>query len=99
MVHLIIKTEGDGCWPDLLKDDPRIIHLGNGAKPIQVAGLEGGMASGKPSLSIRLDLPDGKVVIAETSLAMLLTLADVFKARYGDPREDSWRIRLLPEVQ
>ena len=32
-------------------------------------------------------VPLGKeVVIAETTLALFLTAADAFKARYGDPR-------------
>lgn len=91
MVHLVIKLEGDGVWTDLVKDDERIIHIGNGAPPLQITVLEGGMTSGKPSVSLRVDLPDGRIVIAETSLALLLAAADAFKARYGDPREDSWR--------
>lgn len=69
-----------------LIEEWRLIWLGNNAKPIQVTGLDGGMVSGNPSVAIRLDLPDGKTVIAETSLALFLTAADALKSRYGDPR-------------
>lgn len=72
------------AWPELDRD--RIIHVGEGAPPIGVAVLEGGMASGAPSVALRVDLPDGKVVVAETSLKLFLAAADALKARFGDPR-------------
>ncbi len=77
----IVMGDGDGCWPDL--KDKEIIHVTNG---LHVAGLAKGMESGKPSVAFRIDLPDGRVVVAETSLVLFLAAADVFKARYGDPR-------------
>lgn len=46
-------------------------------------GLKAGMASGKPSVAIRLDLPDGKVVIAETSLALFLGAASALHTKFG----------------
>lgn len=61
-----------------------IIHL---TGTIRVACLEGGTVSGKPSVGLGFELPDGKVVLAETTLALFLTAADAFKAKYGDPRE------------
>lgn len=73
------------AWPDLHGRD--VIHLANDTR-IEIAGLEGGMASGLPSVAMRLDLPDGRVVVAETSLVLFLTAADGLKARYGDPREE-----------
>jgi hypothetical protein len=83
----VIKTirNGDGCWPDLTDigarmKDGRVIHLGNGAPAIQMALLKAGMGSGKASVTIRLDLPDGRVVLAETSLSLLVTAVDVLKA-------------------
>ncbi len=75
-------------WPDLdqkIKDGD-VIHLGADSPPIQVAGLTSGMRSGAPSVAIRIDLPDGKTAIAETSLKLFLTAADALKARFGDPR-------------
>jgi hypothetical protein len=89
MPSMQIILEGDGIWRDL----PALDRAGNliaamgEAAAWQLAALAGGMESGAPSVSLRLDLPDGRVVVTETSLALLLTAADAFKARYGDPRE------------
>jgi len=78
--------DGDNSWPDL-KDKlgtDQLIHLGNDAKPIQMALLDQGMQSGRPSVSIRFDLPDGKTVVAETSLRLLVSTARAFASRYPD---------------
>lgn len=80
MPALTISLEGDKSWPDL-KDRP-FIHLAEGAPPIQVAVLDGGMTSGLPSVAIRLDLPDGRVVVAETSARLFVTAAREISARY-----------------
>lgn len=53
---------------------------------LEISGLRGGMASGKPSVSMVFKLPDGKAVFAETSLALFLAAADTLKSLYGDPR-------------
>ncbi len=53
-----------------------------------VAILEGGMESGKTSVMLKVDLPDGSVAIVQTSAAMLLTLAAGCRGameRFGDP--------------
>lgn len=81
---LTLHLSGDGLWPDLL--DKTVHHLANDAPPIQVSALADGMVSGAPSVAIRIDLPNGEVVLAETSLALFLMAADALKARYGDPR-------------
>ena len=62
MIPMIIKLDGEGAWPDLL-DNPAVVHLANGP-PIQLAVLRSGMASGRPSVAIRIDLPDGQHVVA-----------------------------------
>jgi hypothetical protein len=84
---LNLFLDGDDCWPDLkpLMAEGRVVHLGNGAPPIGLAVLPGGMASGAPSVMLRIDLPDGRAVLAETSLALLVTAARAAVARYGDP--------------
>jgi hypothetical protein len=41
------------------------------------------MSSGKPSVSIMFELPDGKIVFAETSLALFLAAAQTFAAKQG----------------
>ena len=82
MLILNIILEGDNCWEDL--KGKTIHHVREG---IQVATLEGGTTSGKPSVSIRIPISDKEVVIAETTLALFLTAADAFKAKHGDPRQ------------
>lgn len=87
MPVMVVKLEGDSAWPELgpLVADGKVIHLGQGAPPIQVAGLEGGMTSGKASVCLRIDLPDGRTVIAETSLRCFLVAADALRARFEKP--------------
>jgi hypothetical protein len=58
-----------------------VIHLANDAPPMEVALLAGGMAGGRPSVAIRLDLPDGRTVVAETSFRLFMTAAAALKAR------------------
>lgn len=87
-----LKLGPEPHWPELLKyklvtpgDAHRkvkvLYHLQDDAPPIQVARLPGGMVSGKSSVAIRIDLPDGRVVVAETSLALFLGAARVFQVR------------------
>lgn len=78
-LNIILILDGDNCWPDLLDKDV-ILYQGS----IGVAALPGGMQSGKPSVTLRFDLPDGRVLIAETSMALFLSAARAFRARYGD---------------
>lgn len=66
----------------------KLIHLGEG-DTLEVGALAGGMQSGAPSCALCFNLPDGRAVLAETSLALFLTAGDALKARYGDPRAPS----------
>lgn len=84
MIALEIHLNGDGLGRDLKDTPERIIHLGNDAPPIHISVLDGGMRSGKASIMLRIDLPDGKVVLAETSLALFLTAAKAFAAKFPD---------------
>ncbi|MDP9266373.1 MAG: hypothetical protein M3O91_09700 [Chloroflexota bacterium] len=83
-----IVLDGAGAWPDLIAKRERgeVIHLTEGAR-LEVAALAGGMTSGKPSVAIRVDLPDGRVVVAETSMRLFLAAAVAFHARYGSDLE------------
>lgn len=75
-----IITNGDGCWTDVSEKiiNGDLIHLSNG-NVIEIAMLRNGTTSGKPSLSIRMNLPDGKVVLAETTLALFVAAARAFE--------------------
>jgi hypothetical protein len=86
MPSLTMLMDGDS-WPDLeakLGTDQLINAMGPGAKPIQVALLDGGMTSGRPSVTFRIDLADGRTVLTETSLRLFVSAARVFAARYPD---------------
>lgn len=76
-----IITDGEGCWSDIAEKiiNGDLIHLGNG-NMIEIAMLKNGTVQGKPSLSIRVDLPDGKVMIAETTLELFVAAARAFEA-------------------
>lgn len=81
MIALNVVLDGEG----VLEGTPRelVVHV---IDRITLTGLDGGMSSGKPSVAVIIPLPDGRKVLAETSLALLLTAVDALRARYGDPR-------------
>lgn len=83
MPSLNIIMDGDNAWPDLQEKMERgtLIHY---AGDLSVAVLPGGMESGRPSVTIRFDLPDGTTLIAETSLRLFLGAATAFRAKYGE---------------
>ena len=85
MLALTVILDGEGCWPDLQekRDEYKVIHVANDGE-IQVAALSGGTTSGRPSVMIRIDLPDGRVVLAETSMRLFLGAAAAFSARYRE---------------
>ena len=85
MPHIDLKLDGDACWPDL---EERLAMPCTEAEAtgLGMAGLAGGMSSGKPSVTIRLDFADGSSRVVQTSLSLLLIAADAFRARFGDPR-------------
>lgn len=82
---IVLDVEREGFRAMRGLDRRRLIHLGDAAQ-IEVGALAGGMASGDPSAAFCFGLPDGRVVLAETSMRLLLTAADTLKAKYGDPR-------------
>lgn len=86
----VIKKGDPPCWADL--PDPQV-HVPD--MEMKVAIIEGGMASGRTSIAIRVEI-GGDVVIMETSLAILASivvaargaLPDQFE---GGPLEVPWR--------
>ena len=81
MIAMSLFLDGDGCWSDA---PDTVVHLGDGAPPIEVAVLAGGLRSGRPSVALRLALPDGTIVIAETTARLFCTAASAILARYPD---------------
>lgn len=86
MPVLILNMNGDGAFPDLAGKP--FVHLANDAKPITVAVLSDGMTSGRPSIAMRFELPDGQTVVAETSARLFVLAARAIMAKYPDVLED-----------
>lgn len=85
MLGLTVTLDSEGAWPDIEKLKPRdFYHLANSAPPIQIAVMDRGLASGRPSVAIRIDLPDGRVVVAETTARLYCTAANAIMAKYPD---------------
>jgi hypothetical protein len=63
----------------LLDIEERIIHLGEEAY-LEIGTLRHGMESGKDSMAFCFSLPDGKVVVAETSVELFVTAARAITA-------------------
>lgn len=80
-----LKVHGDGAWPDL-EAKPDRVHWQHG---FSMCGLTAGMESGRPSVAIRIDLPDGRVVVAECSLGLLEMAVRALRAAHPEPAGSS----------
>jgi hypothetical protein len=78
MPTIDLNLNGDNAWPDIASKD--VVHLPDAVW--HVAALEGGMTSGKVSLALRLDLPDGTTLVAETSLAAWIAATSTLRGRF-----------------
>lgn len=85
MPSIRVILDGDNAWPDI--NDRGVIHVTEA--PIQLAALAGGMTSGRTSLAFRIDLPDGNVVVAETSLALFNAAWHALHGRFADEMDHS----------
>lgn len=65
---------GEGCWPEIEKRT-KIDLMGHDAPPIQLAMVAAGMTDGESALIFRIDLPDGQIVLTQTSLPRFLEAA------------------------
>ncbi len=83
MPVLRMKLDVDECGFDALGGmksaaegvaDGRVIHLGNDAQ-IEVGTLRNGTTGGKDSVAMCFALPDGRVVLAETTADLFLATA------------------------
>ncbi len=80
-INVRIKVDEDGGMPELAGRE--CIKL----QTLTVTSLDRGTSEGKPSMAFIFDLPDGRFVFAETTLALFLTVADALKGAHGDPRD------------
>lgn len=65
------------AWDDVNHPD-KIVQ----SNALQLAVVDKGMGSGQPSVALRVDLPDGKILITETSARLFCTAARAIMARY-----------------
>jgi hypothetical protein len=72
MPHLSVIMNAENCWPEL-KDN----HVQG--EWVGIARLSHGTASGKPTVIVRIELPDGQIVLAQTTLAILSTAVRAFE--------------------
>lgn len=86
MPGIRVLLDCDGSMPELvdkLKDGTAQWLRSGDDGSITVGVLSGGMTSGRPSVVLRIDGPDGKVVCCETSWRALRLACDAISARYG----------------
>lgn len=82
MSHVVVNLEGDGSTQDLADRGMKMIHLGNDAPPVRITYLSGGMASGKPSCGIVIELPEiGSYVLCEISAVLLVNAARLVEVK------------------
>ena len=88
MLHIDLRLHGDGSWPDLkdLRERGQVIDCSEN-ESIGLAFLAGGMLSGAPSVMFRLPLPDGRVVLFQTSFALLETSVRAIQGRVAYLRD------------
>jgi hypothetical protein len=76
MPSIQLNLIGDDAWPDW--EGKQIAHF----TTWRMTGLRDGMASGKPSIIMAVELDDGQVVALETSLALLENSIRALRARW-----------------
>jgi len=72
MIRLIMN--GDNAMSK--EEMGKVIHL---TDDFTIMRLKGGMQSGKSSLMLRINLPDGRIVLQETSVDCFTAAARAFK--------------------
>lgn len=83
MLPLDVHADPDGCWADLGRIPEKVIDA---VTKLSVSAAPSGERSKAPTVAVRMDLPDGRVAVAETSLRDFWRAAKLFAERYGEPR-------------
>jgi hypothetical protein len=78
-IGLNIILDGDNCWPELREKG--WIE----GKLVAVAALVNGTVEGNPTVTLRIELPDGQTVLAQTTLRLFNGAARAFRGRFGEP--------------
>ena len=80
MIPMTIVFGDNDAWPDL--HDKAVTIVDHADHPVQIAVLDHHLLTGRPSIAIRLDLPDGSTVIAETTARMFVIAGRMVVAKY-----------------
>lgn len=72
MPVLSVIMNGDNCWPDLRTGFIEGQWIG-------IARLPNGTVQGNATVTVRIELPDGRTVLAETTLALLSSAVRAFE--------------------
>jgi len=79
MPMIDLKLDGDAAFGDV----PREKMIDASEAPWRIACLEGGMSSGRPSVALLIELPDGRVVVAQTSVRAFVAAGRAMAARFA----------------
>ena|SRR5579864_8241733 len=90
-LRIVLDPEREGLGFDVSQKE--VIHLTNDAE-IVVSGLPDGMVGGRPSMMFGFKLPDGRVVIAETSWRLFSAAYMAFAGKFGVEKPDASGISL-----
>lgn len=78
MITIELFLEGEGAFKDI-KGDISIIAMGS--RRWRLALLDQGTLDGKPTVTLGIQLDDGKWMVAETSLAALGAAVEAMQAQ------------------
>jgi hypothetical protein len=73
-------------FPDMAGELRPIADKLSDGRLVAIGGLCAGTDSGKPSVAFVIETEDGRYVLGQTTLRLLLTALDAIKAVQGDPR-------------
>jgi hypothetical protein len=96
--ELVVRLDGDGALSDLvdartdeevrvLRETGALIDLSDDST-IVVTGFEHGMESGAPSVALGFKLPDGRVVLAQTSWRLFAMAFHALAGKFQTPYPD-----------
>jgi hypothetical protein len=81
MPGLSVILNGDGCWPDLAERPPEQVKWDTHIATPSIARLPIGTVQGNDSVTLRLDMPNGDVILTQLTMKLFLAAADAFRAR------------------
>lgn len=80
MTNIDLQLDGDGCWPDLRQFELAALSGVALLPDGEVQGLDGKMRR-IPILTLRVELPDGTVALAQVKVEMLEMVLGAVRGR------------------